>query len=116
METNPNFLFENDINSLAGAGITFGCGPNRFCPDAPIARDAWAALLRRALDLPGGGDRFVDDTTSIFENDINALAAAGLTLGCNPPDNDLYCPQRLVTRAEAMAMLHRGDRFAVPTG
>ncbi len=101
--------FEADINALAMAGITFGCGPGLFCPDDPISRGQWAAFLQRALSLPAGVDRFTDDGTSIFEHDINALAAAGLTLGCNPPENDEYCPGRLVTRAEAVAMLHRAD-------
>ena len=102
--------FEADIDALAGAGITFGCGPIRFCPDEPISRGQWAALLRRALKLPDGPDRFADDGGSIFESDVNALAAGGLTLGCNPPTNDRYCPTRLVTRAETVAMLHRAEQ------
>jgi len=103
--------FENDINALAAAGITFGCGPQKFCPDASLSRGQWAALLRRALDLPPGPDRFTDDDRSTFEADIDALAAAGLTAGCNPPDNDRYCPIRPVSRGEAVAMLHRADRL-----
>ncbi len=102
--------FEADINALSGAGITFGCGPMRFCPDEPISRGQWAALVRRALSLPDGPDRFTDDVGSIFEEDINALAAGRLTFGCNPPANDRYCPTRLVTRAEAVAMLHRAEK------
>ncbi len=41
--------FEADIDALAAAGITRGCGPGRFCPDAPSRRDQSAALLARAL-------------------------------------------------------------------
>jgi hypothetical protein len=103
--------FESDINALAGADITFGCGPMRFCPNEPVSRGQWAALVRRALKLPGGVDRFSDDEGSVFETDINALAAGGLTRGCNPPANDHYCPIRQVTRAEAVAMLHRADEL-----
>lgn len=103
--------FEADINALAAAGITFGCGPRKFCPDDSLSRGQWAALLRRALHLPPGPDRFTDDDESTFEADIDALAAARLTLGCNPPANDHYCPTRSVSRAEAVAMLHRADRL-----
>jgi hypothetical protein len=41
---------------------------------------------------------------NVFADDIDSLAAAGVTSGCNPPDNDRFCPHRTVTRAE-MAML-----------
>ncbi|MDH5503130.1 MAG: S8 family serine peptidase [Acidimicrobiia bacterium] len=101
--------FESDINALAGADITFGCGPMRFCPSELVSRGQWAALVRRALKLPDGLDRFADDEGSVFESDINALAAGGLTRGCNPPATDHYCPIRQVTRAEAVAMLHRAE-------
>ena len=52
-------------------------------------------------------DYFVDDAGSVFEADINAIAAAGITLGCNPPTNDRYCPTDNVTRAQMAAFLRR---------
>ena len=51
--------------------------------------------------------RFLDDNGSLHEADIEAIALAGITLGCNPPVNDRYCPSRNVTRAEATAFLLR---------
>ncbi|MGH8936715.1 MAG: PQQ-dependent sugar dehydrogenase, partial [Acidimicrobiia bacterium] len=48
-------IFEEDINRLAAAGITFGCNPpdnDRYCPDDPVLRDQMASFLARALDLP----------------------------------------------------------------
>ena len=50
---------------------------------------------------------FVDDDGSIFEEDIERLAAAGITRGCNPPINDRFCPNDPVTRAQMAAFLHR---------
>ncbi len=38
-----------DINSLAAAGITAGCGLRKFCPDATVTRGQMAAFLRRAI-------------------------------------------------------------------
>jgi hypothetical protein len=35
------------------------------------------------------------------------MAAAGVSLGCNPPTNDLYCPDAKVTRAQLSAFLKR---------
>jgi hypothetical protein len=68
-----------------------------------------AAFLVRALAYTddGGGDLFVDDDASIFETDIDKLATAGVTRGCNPPTNDEFCPTSNVTRGQMAAFLHR---------
>ena len=34
---------------------------------------------------------FIDDDDSVFEADIEWLAAAGITQGCKPPANDRIC-------------------------
>jgi S-layer family protein len=103
--------FEADIERLAAAGITQGCNPpdnDQFCPDDPVTREQMAAFLVRALGLTDVGTiDFVDDDFSIFENDIEKLATAGITLGCNPPDNDQFCPTNIVTREQMAAFLHR---------
>jgi hypothetical protein len=107
--------FEDDINSLAAAGITKGCNPpsnDRFCPDNTVTRGQTAAFIVRAWSLtdPGAGDWFTDDNRSVFEGDIDRLAHAGITKGCNPPSNTRYCPDRLLTRAEMSSFLARALR------
>jgi len=53
-------------------------------------------------------DRFSDvPDSNVFHNDIGWLADAGITLGCNPPTNDRYCPNDSVTRGQMAAFLHR---------
>jgi hypothetical protein len=103
--------FAGDILWLAGAGITTGCNPplnDRFCPDDGVTRGQMAAFLARALDLPMvGGDSFGDDDGSVFEVDIERLAGAGITAGCNPPLNDRFCPEEGVTRGQMAAFIHR---------
>lgn len=104
-------VFTADIDRIAAAGITLGCNPpgnNRFCPEQPVTRGQMAAFLARALHLPAaGGDSFTDDNGSVFAGDIERIRAAGITSGCNPPDNDRYCPDRPVTRAEMASFLAR---------
>jgi hypothetical protein len=105
-------VFEVDIERLAAAGITRGCNPpanDRFCPTATVTREQMAAFLVRALGYSdiGAGDLFVDDDNSIFETDIDKLATAGVTLGCNPPANDRFCPTATVTREQMAAFLNR---------
>jgi hypothetical protein len=68
-----------------------------------------AAFLVRALGLTdgAGSDTFVDDDGSIFEADIERLAASGITKGCNPPTNNRFCPEDRLTRGQMAAFLRR---------
>jgi hypothetical protein len=68
-----------------------------------------AAFLVRAYGYAddGGGDHFTDDDTSVFALDIDRLATAGITVGCNPPDNTKFCPTRPVRRDEMASFLAR---------
>lgn len=98
-------LHEADINALAAAGITQGCGEGRFCPKAPVTRQEMASFLVRALELPAAiGDYFTDDQGSIHEDDNNSLALAQVTLGCAP---QMFCPTATVLREQMAAFLHR---------
>ncbi len=100
--------FEGDINALAEAGITTGRSDGTYGPNDLLTRGEMAAFMNRAfVDAPGAGDTFTDDDNSIFEADIEAIAAAGITLGCNPPTNDQFCPDRNLIRAEMATFLAR---------
>jgi hypothetical protein len=106
--------FEGQIGAIAAAGITRGCNPpdnDRFCPDEPVTRAQMAAFLVRAFGLPAplSADRFTDDDGSVFEADIQTVAAYGIARGCNPPANTAYCPDEQVTRAQMAALLHRAS-------
>ena len=104
-------VFADAINQLAAAGITKGCNPptnNLFCPEDPVTRGQMAAFLTRALDLPATSEAPFVDAGGVFADAINQLAAAGITKGCNPPTNNRYCPDDLVTRAQMATFLTRG--------
>jgi hypothetical protein len=61
--------------------------------------------------------RFVDVPTShTFHNDITWLADNGITLGCNPPANTMYCPSDPVNRGQMAAFLHRFNDQVVAEG
>lgn len=96
---------EADINRLAAAGITNGCGNGEYCPTEAVTRDQMASFIARALSLaPASSDYFSDDTGSAHEADINRLALAGVTNGCG---GTRYCPASVVTREQMAAFLHR---------
>jgi hypothetical protein len=92
--------------------VTLGCNPplnDRFCPNELVTRGQMAAFLARAFHLTNLGleDLFVDDNGSIFEFDIDKLGATGISRGCNPPDNDRFCPNDYVTREQMAAFIRR---------
>ena len=105
-------VFELSIDRLATAGVTKGCNPplnDQFCPNEHVTREQMAAFLVRALGLTDvdPGIDFNDDDNSIFEEAIAKLATAGITKGCNPPENDQFCPYDRVTREQMAAFLQR---------
>ena len=99
--------FEAAINAVAAAGITNGCSasPPKYCPEEHVTRGQMAVFLSAALKLPAGPDAFIDDNGSPYEAAINAVAAAGITSGCDA-QKKLYCPDQVVSRGQMAAFLH----------
>jgi SpoIID/LytB domain protein len=104
-------LFEKHIASIGSQGITEGCNPptnDRYCPDQNVTRAEMATFLVRALRLAAASSAdFTDTSSSVHRANIDALRAANITAGCNPPTNDRFCPNSDVTRAQMAAFLRR---------
>jgi spore germination protein YaaH len=97
--------FRSEILAIANAGITSGCGFERFCPKGTVTREQMASFLARALNLPAvETDYFGDDAGSPHEGDINRLAAAGVTGGCA---TGRFCPSATILREQMAAFLYR---------
>lgn len=108
-------VFNGDINAIMAAGIGFGCSETEYCPDAALTRDEMAELLVRSF-APGDPERyanpegtsyFVDTGEAAHAESIDRLMAAGVTKGCNPPENDRFCPDRPLNRAEMASFFVR---------
>ena len=105
------------VERFADLGITVGCAqePLRYCPDRPVTRAAMATFLSRAFGLRGAAPAgFADTAGSVHEDAIDALAAAGITAGCES-EPLRFCPSRPVTRAEMATLLARALGL-VPAG
>ena len=116
-EDDDNSVHVRAIEAIADEGVTKGCNPpinDMFCPTAPVTREQMATFLVRALGLPAGSASFSDIGGSVHGADIEALASAGVTKGCNPPDNTLFCPTAPVTREQMATFLVRG--LGLPDG
>ena len=97
---------EDNINRLADAGMTTGFPDGTYRPDDTVTREQVASLLARALDLePVDGDTFTD-VSGVHAQNIYAVAAAGITQGCNT-DGTQFCPIDDVRRDQMASFLAR---------
>ncbi|HSK94923.1 MAG TPA: S8 family serine peptidase [Candidatus Angelobacter sp.] len=102
--------FYEDILWIYGQGITVGCSETRYCPKGLVTRAQMATFLTRALGLPPSPrDYFTDDSQSKHQAAINAMAHAGITVGCG---GTRFCPNGTVTRAQMASFLARA--FSLP--
>jgi hypothetical protein len=98
--------FESEIEALAAAGVTNGCGENAFCPNGSVTRAEMAAFIVRALgESPSSGNSFSDvPSNAWYAGYVNRLAELGVTTGCAPGK---FCPSNLVSRAELAVFIVR---------
>ncbi|MCQ3803088.1 MAG: insulinase family protein [Acidimicrobiia bacterium] len=97
------------IDILVEDGVIEECAtdPLSFCPTDTLTRAEIATALARVLKLPRVGYAGFGDLQGIANaDDINSLAAAGITVGCSD-DPLLFCPSAVVTRGQMAALLAR---------
>ena len=93
------------VERFAELRVTHGYGDGTFRPHQDVTRDQMAAFLTRAFDLPPAGDAGFSDTEgNTHHDDINALAASGITHGYG---DGTFGPDRPTTRAQMAAFLNR---------
>ncbi|MPZ53122.1 MAG: hypothetical protein GEU79_10400 [Acidimicrobiia bacterium] len=77
-----------------------------------MSRGEMAVFIQRAFQIAQSQeDRFADDTGHYAENAIDAVANAGITVGCNPPKNTRFCPLKPITRSQVATFIMRGLRL-----
>jgi len=103
-------IHEADINALAEAGVILGQADGNFNPSGDVTRAQVASLVARAnlvaagTALPAGTDAFTDDTGSVHEADINAVALTGWVNGIG---GGLFNPDGNATRAQLSSIITR---------
>jgi len=107
----PGFPGYHFIESLVEAGITGGCGSERFCPGSLVTRAQMAVILERALHggdttpPPASGAVFLDvEAQDVAADYIEHLFSDGIAIGCGSGD---FCPSAAVTRDQVAIFLLR---------
>ena len=106
-------IHEANINYIADLGVTAGCNVagTLYCPGDNVTRAEMATFLAVAFKLPAATTNyFTDDNGNIHEANINRIAQAGITAGCNKavppsPTGTAFCPSSNVTRGEMATFL-----------
>jgi len=79
-------VHHDDVNKLASAGVTVGCGPDidgnpLFCPGQAVSREQMATFLSRGLPRIATGSWGPPDQGSTSSTDPEALATAQIVAG-----------------------------------
>ena len=93
---------ENGLFAGGLADVEIGA----FAFDGESGDSVFVEVLQE-IRLLGPEGTFTDDDGNIHEGAIEAIAAEGITKGCNPPVNDRYCPSGTVTRGQIATFFHR---------
>jgi cell wall-associated NlpC family hydrolase len=106
------------VAELAAIDIVRGCATDRYCPEDTLSRAHVAALMDRSLGLSAGADAalsgtdgdtaadasFADTTDSTHRAAIEAVAEAGLMVGC---EDGAFCPHAPITRGQLATVFQR---------
>ena len=121
LDATASHPFRADIETVALAGISSGCGAGRFCPEASLTRAQASVWLLRAMHgaayplPPATGAVFPDVPADAFAAAfIEQVAAEGVTSGCGAEG---FCPNAPTTRAQIAVWLLRaknGPTYAPP--
>jgi glucose/arabinose dehydrogenase len=108
---------EGFIEAIAAVGVTEGCdSTGRYCPSQSVTREQMATFLARALDLEPVASGPFSDVSGTHAGNVNAIAEAGISLGCNA-EGTLFCPVDPVRRDQMASFLARAlDDLSPATG
>jgi hypothetical protein len=89
------------IERIRELGITAGCSPGLYCPDAPVTRKQMAVFIISAMgQTPSSASHnayFGDLQDDGYRPFINRMYELGITGGC---ETGIYCPDDPVTRGQ----------------
>lgn len=107
-DVDPDAYYSEAVHWMADTGLTTGVGgSDRFEPHRAITRAELVTILHRVSTDPTRHPRTMRDVPagSYFDPAVAWASAHGVTTGVG--GSDRFEPNRVVTRAEAAAFVHR---------
>ena len=98
--------YENAVDFTAARGIVTGTGNGNFSPDGKLTRGQLLVMLMRSYGIgpdaePSGN--FSDAGNTYYTGYLAAAKRLGITEGLG---NNLYAPEKQITRQEMFALLY----------
>ena len=104
-DVQDNAWYSDAVNTLAAFDIVKGMTETTFDPDAPITRAQFVAICTRFAQIRMDGVTFKDVPEWHWANEyISTASAFGWVNGIS---EDLFAPDRSLTRAEAVTIVNR---------
>ena len=102
--------YKNAVDFIAARGITTGTGDNSFSPDAKLTRGQFVVLLMNAYQIstqnqgePSQIPNFSDAGNTYYTDYLLAAKALGIVNGVG---NNMFAPEKEITRQETFVMLY----------
>lgn len=98
--------YSEAVNFVAARGITSGTGNNMFSPEAKLTRGQFLVMMMRAYGITpddNAKDNFSDAGNTYQTGYLATAKSLGLTAGVG---NNLFAPEKEITRQEMMTLLY----------
>ncbi len=98
------------VDHVHGVGDTLKVGAATVDVVERVANNYVVRVVDESVVLPAEpapSGRFSDDDGSVHEENIETIAELGITQGCGNPEDNTFCPKRLVVRSHMIAFLAR---------
>ncbi len=98
--------YKSAVDFIAARGITSGTGDGRFSPEAKLTRAQFVVLLMNAYQIgvqTQAGANFADAGSTDYTGYLWTAKGLGIVNGIG---NNLFAPEKAITRQEMFAMLY----------
>lgn len=98
------------VRFIAARGISKGTGGGNFSPEAKLSRGQFIYMLMKAYDIapdPNPEDNFADAGNAYYTNCLATAKRLGISAGVG---NNLFAPEKDITRQEMFTMLYKALR------
>ncbi len=102
-----NAWYYDAVSFIAAKGITLGTGDGYFSPEAKLTRGQFIVMIMRAYGInpdESSHDNFDDGGNTYYTGYLAAAKRLGLTSGVG---NNLFAPDKDITRQEMFVLLYR---------
>jgi hypothetical protein len=98
--------YKNAVSFIAARGISVGTGNNNYSPEAILTRSQFIVMLMRTYNIAPDAEpinNFADAGNAYYTNHLSAAKRLGISAGVG---NNLFAPDKAITRQEMFTMLY----------